>query len=111
MGLKADALRVGWIDELVSYFEERWLNGPYLLKTWNYYQIEGPKTNDHVEGWHKKINRAAGKAHPNIFKLVELFKTEQANTEVFLAAGGALRNTRKEVLHKTEETCKNRRKL
>ena len=50
MGLKADAPRVGQIDELVSYFEERWLNGPYPLKTLNYYQIEGPKTNNHVEG-------------------------------------------------------------
>ena len=61
MGLKADAPRVGRIDELVSYsFEERWLNGPYPLKTWNYYQMEGPKTNNHVEGWHKKINHAAG---------------------------------------------------
>ena len=88
---------VGRIDELVSYFEERWLNGHYPLKTWNYYQIEGPKTNNHVEGWHNKINCAAGKAHPNIFELVELFKTEQANTEVCLAqlaAGGAVRNTR-----------------
>ena len=89
---------MGQIDELESYFEERWLNGPYPLKTWNYYQMEGPKTNNHVEEWHKKINCAAGKAHPNIFQLVELFKTEQANTEVCLAqlaAGGAVRSTRK----------------
>ena len=42
-------------------------------------------TKHHVEGWHNKINRAAGKGHPNIFELVELFKTEQANTEVCLA--------------------------
>ena len=60
--------------------------------------MEGPKTNNHVEGWHKKINRAVGKAHPNIFELVELFKIEQVNTEVCLAqfsVGGAVRNTRK----------------
>ena len=64
-----------------------------------------------MEGWHK-INRAAGKAHPNIFELVELFKTEQANTEVSLAqlaAGGAVRNTRSTT--QTEETCKNWRKV
>ena len=35
---------------LLSYFEEGWLNGPYLLKTWNYYQMEGPKTTNHAEG-------------------------------------------------------------
>ena len=52
MGLKVDVPCVGRIDELVSYFEERWLNGPYPLKTWNYYQMKGPKTNNHVEGWH-----------------------------------------------------------
>ena len=64
------------------------------------------KRNNHVEGWHNKMNCAAGKAHPNIFELVALFKTEQANTEVSLAqlaAGGAVRNTRN-ILHKTEET-------
>ena len=92
------------------------MNEPYPLKTWNYYQIEGPKTNNHVEGWHNEINRAAGKAHPNIFELLEeLFKTEQANTEVCLAqlaAGGAVSLKHKEeVLHKTEETCENRRKV
>ena len=107
--MKADAPRVGWIDELVSYFKERWLNRPYMLKYWNYYQMEGPKTNNHVEGWHKKINRAAGKAHPNIFELVELFKTEQANTEVSLvqlAAGGAVRNTRKKYSTKQKRLAK-----
>ena len=60
--------------------------------------MEGHKTSNYVEGWHNKINHAARKAHPNIFELVELFKTEQANTEVSLAqlaAGGAVRNTRK----------------
>ena len=31
-----------------------------------------------MEGWHGKINRVAGKAHPNIFETVELFKGEQA---------------------------------
>ena len=83
-------------------------NGHYPLKTWNYYQIEGPKTNNHVEGWHNKINRAAGKAHPNIFELVELFKTEQANTEVCLACTVSSRwgseKHKEEVLHKTEKT-------
>ena len=60
--------------------------------------MEVSKTNNHVERWHKKIIRAAGKAHPNIFELVELFKTEKVNMEVCLAqlaAGGTVGNTRK----------------
>ena len=65
-----------------------------------------PQNKQPWEGWHNKINRAVGKAHPNIFELVELFKTEQANTEVSLAQlapGGAVRNTR--------STAQNRRDL
>ena len=46
---------------------------------------------NHVKGWYAKMNRIAGKSHPNIFEVVELFKSEQATTEVTLqqlAAGG-----------------------
>ena len=41
---------------------------------------EGPKQTIMWRGGTNKINHAAGKAHPNILKLVELFKTENANT-------------------------------
>ena len=59
---------------------------------WNMYSLDGPHTNNNAEGWHSKICKLAGKAHPNIYKLaVELFKAEQTATEVSLmqlAAGG-----------------------
>ena len=53
-------------------------------------------------------------AHPNTFEVMELFKTEQVNTEVLLvqlAAGGGSEKHKEEVPHKTEETCENRRKV
>ena len=60
--------------------------------------------NNHVEGWHKKLNAAAGKTHPNVFELVELFKVEQAVTEVTLqqlAAGEATR--RRERIYRVKD--------
>ena len=39
-------------------------------------------TNNHVEGWHSCLNKIVGKAHPNIFELVDTFKKEQATTEI-----------------------------
>ena len=45
----------------------------------------------HAEGWHSKVRKLAGKAHPNIYEAVTLFQSEQAATEVSimqLAAGG-----------------------
>lgn len=35
-----------------------------------------------IEGWHNKVNCMIGKVHPNVFELVEVFKIEQASTEV-----------------------------
>ena len=92
MGLKAEAPEVHRIEELESYFENTWLNGSYPINIWNYYKVDGPCTNNHVEGWHIKINHVAGKPHPNIFEVVELFKGEQATTEINLqqlTSGGA----------------------
>ena len=54
----------------------------------------GPRTNNNLEGWHSKVKKIAGKNHLNIFGIVELFKKEQASTEVKirqLMAGGTRR--------------------
>ena len=34
------------------------------------------RTNNHVEGWHSRLKKVVGKAHPNIFEIVEVFKKE-----------------------------------
>ena len=53
------------------------------------------RTNNSLEGWHNKVKKIVGKSHLNIFEMVELFKLEQASTEVGLRqlmTGGALRS-------------------
>ena len=60
-------------------------------RMWNHFQNSGPKTNNHLEGWHYRLNRLARKAHPNLIEIIELIKNEQASTEVQMiqvAAGG-----------------------
>ena len=61
------------IEELQSYFENTWLNGSYPISIWNYHKVDGPCTNNHIEGWHSKISRVAGKSHPSIFEVEELY--------------------------------------
>ena len=39
------------------------------------------RTNNSVEGWHKKLNRTVGFHHPNAFQLVGVLKKEQAAAE------------------------------
>ena len=79
------------------------------------YDEDGPRTNNHVEGWHNKINKIGGKSHPNIYEVVELFKTEQAATEVTLwqlEPGGTFTGTRKAYRRKELKTIeKNQREI
>lgn len=56
-----------------------------------HYQTEGPRTNNHLEGWHNKLKKRVKTAHPNIYKIIEEFKKEQAANEVKMiqySAGG-----------------------
>ena len=67
---------------------------------WNVFGVIGPFTNKHVEGWHSKMKKIARKPHLNIYKLVSLFKAEQAATEVSLqhvqlASGGLATQSRR----------------
>ena len=47
--------------------------------------FNSPRTNNHIEGWHNKLKRIAKKPHSNVYELIEIFKQEQANTEVSIA--------------------------
>ena len=67
-------------DEFISYFEETWLVGNFSPHVWSVYKANSssPRTNNHLEGWH--INST-----PKFFKLFEIMKQEQADTEVPIA--------------------------
>ena len=75
----------------MEYFQDTWIEGKYPVCMWNVYSLDGPRTNNNAEGWHSKIRKLAGKAHSNIYEAINLFKAEQAATEVSLmqlSAGG-----------------------
>ena len=70
------------------------------------------RTNNYVEGWHgwhSRLKKVVGKAHPNIFEIVEVFKKEQASTEVSLtqlSAGAAPPRRRRRVLRRDRMVTK-----
>ncbi|XP_071132952.1 uncharacterized protein [Mytilus edulis] len=45
---------------------------------WNHYLTQGPRTTNHLEGWHSKLKKHVTHAHPNIFELIKLLKHEEA---------------------------------
>ena len=64
--------------KLTDYVIETFIEGRFLLPTWNHYQTERPRTNNHLEGWHNKLKTRVKTAHPNIYKIIDEFKNEQA---------------------------------
>ena len=87
------------------YFETTWIAGTFHTSEWNLYEIEGPRTNNHLEGWHNRLRRVVGKSHPNIFECVEVFQREQVSTEVSiqqLAAGARPPHRKKKAIEKNQ---------
>ena len=60
-GLKGEAPAFHNRDQFLEYFQDNWIEGNYPLCMWNMYSLDGPHTNNNVEGWHSKIHKLAGK--------------------------------------------------
>ena len=79
-----DYMTTTWVDNLTARFPiEMWTHDD---------NVEGQRTNNHLEGWHSTLNKALLRPHPNIFKFIEMLKSEQRNFETqlrILQAGGA----------------------
>ena len=72
------------LDGFKTYFDSTWMRGQFSLPLWNYYSYDGPRTNNRLEGWHNRLKRIVKKPHPNIYELIDVFKREQAASEVTL---------------------------
>ena len=63
---------------------ERCAIPPHL---WNVYErtiAEEPRTNNILEGWHRRFNTIVAKHHPNIYEFLERLKGEQAHTDTLV---------------------------
>ncbi|VDI61105.1 Hypothetical predicted protein [Mytilus galloprovincialis] len=82
-----------------DYVTEYWVETNRHL--WNHYDTVGPRTNNHLEGWHHKLKNHVEHPHPNIFNLVKLLKKQQAAIEVRLiqySAGGKRRQRKRKYI-------------
>uniref|UniRef100_A0A915IKG3 G-protein coupled receptors family 1 profile domain-containing protein n=1 Tax=Romanomermis culicivorax TaxID=13658 RepID=A0A915IKG3_ROMCU len=39
-----------------NYFENTWLNGRFPITLWNHWENNGPRTTNHAEGYHNRLN-------------------------------------------------------
>ena len=80
---------------IFDYYEDYWIK-TVDLSLWNMHGILR-RTNNNLEGWHLRLNRAVGKSHANIYEFILTLIKEQGATETLLAqiAAGNIRGTSK----------------
>ena len=54
-----------------DYATTQWIDGD--RQVWNHFNTDGPRTTNHIEGWHNKLKKVSH-AHPNIYTLISTFK-------------------------------------
>ena len=87
------------MNEFISYMGDTWIAGMFPINMWNVYQATGPLTNNHLEGWHKRLNKTVGNSHPNLFELIRTFQQEEASIHMTIlqfATGGWSRPHKKQ---------------
>ena len=81
---------------------------------WNHADNEGPAINNHLEGWHARLNRLAKKSHPNIYEVIEIFQREEASSKVTilqLKSGGVARKSKTKAIKYEKKLKKLKMKL
>ncbi|KRX63685.1 hypothetical protein T09_8898 [Trichinella sp. T9] len=70
-----EAGTTGTLAALFQYFRQEWMTDE-RLPLWNVHNVN-IRTNNHLEGWHNRLNRKAGKGHNGLYELLQLLIAEQ----------------------------------
>ena len=57
--IKANMPQDARLQDYSDYLESTWLNGYFRPQMWNNFSNLGPRTNNHLEGWHNRMKRIA----------------------------------------------------
>ena len=94
-------LNINGVESFLNYVVNTWIDEIYGLfnrHIWTHFDNDGARTNNHLEGFHFKLNKCTGKIHPNIFELILVFQKIQNESEIelqYLMNGGKPKNPRK----------------
>jgi len=63
-------------EDMNDYITATWVDfdAIFPLHLWNHHHTDGPRTNNHLEGWHAKLIRFVQKCHPNLFEFINFLK-------------------------------------
>ncbi|KRY40948.1 PiggyBac transposable element-derived protein 2 [Trichinella spiralis] len=68
----------GQVEALFQYFQQEWLPAT-KIPLWNIHGVS-VRTNNHLEGWHSRMNKSARKHHLGFYQFLQLILDEQGKT-------------------------------
>ena len=72
------------IEQFCTYFVNTWFEGRFPVHLWNHSTTVGPRTNNHVEGFHNKLNTWAGRRKPDVMSVIGVFVLlDSASTDAY----------------------------
>ncbi|KRX13788.1 hypothetical protein T07_3702 [Trichinella nelsoni] len=77
-----EAGTTGTLAALFQYFRQEWMTDE-RLPLWNVHNVN-IRTNNHLEGWHNRLNKKAGGNKLRLYKLLHLLKEEQGVMETLI---------------------------
>ncbi|XP_003368669.1 hypothetical protein Tsp_12929 [Trichinella spiralis] len=95
---------------LFQYFRQEWMTDE-RLPLWNVYNVN-IRTNNHLEGWHNRLNRKAAKSDYGLYELLHILIAEQGVMDTLIqqvlsgyATVGDLRRVNKVYAEKQERVA------
>ncbi|CAF1605535.1 unnamed protein product [Rotaria magnacalcarata] len=67
-------------QDFFDYYTDTWIDKGclYPRQLWNYYNFNGPRTNNGLEGWHHRLNSNITTSTPNIYVVIDELKKDYA---------------------------------
>ena len=78
-------IEIHGITNFIAYIDQTWIaTGSVLFpkNVLNHFENSGPRTRNHLEGFHHKINKRIGIADPNVYELILVLKDIQQENEL-----------------------------
>ena len=77
------------VHKMVEYCEYVWntwigSNALFPQEMWTRYNVPGPRTNNHLEGWHNSLKNTIRRHKPDIYTFIEAIKVQQTSTNLVL---------------------------
>lgn len=92
--IHAEAPAIPHVNELLDYYVRTWLDEDHAMfprAIWNQFDNLGPRTTNHLEGWHHCFNKDVGKSHPNLYEFILSLQKHQdiLDQDLILLQNGA----------------------